>query len=130
MTTLSVVIPIYCEQESLPYLRERLTPVLRSLEARGLGWELILVDDGSTDATPAILRSMALEDRRIKVIRFVRNFGSHVALKTGFQFAAGDCAVNLAADLQEPPELILQMVDAWQEERPPVVAAVRKRSVG
>lgn len=129
-TTLSVVIPVYCEQESLPHLRARLTPVLRNLEDRGLGWELILVDDGSKDATPVILRSMALEDKRIKVIRFVRNFGSHVALKTGFEFAAGDCAVNLAADLQEPPELILQMIDLWQKEHCPVIAAVRKQVVG
>jgi glycosyltransferase involved in cell wall biosynthesis len=130
MATLSVVIPVYCEQESLPHLRERLAPVLRSLETRGLGWELILVDDGSTDATPSILRSMALEDKRIKVIRFARNFGSHPALKAGFEFASGDCAVNMAADLQEPPELILQMVDAWQREHCPVVAAARNQIVG
>ncbi|HYK87178.1 MAG TPA: glycosyltransferase family 2 protein [Acidobacteriota bacterium] len=130
MTTLSVVIPVYCEQESLPYLRERLAPVLRSLEGKGYAWELILVDDGSTDATPAMLRSMALEDRRLKVIRFARNFGSHAALKTGFDFASGDCAVNLASDLQEPPELILPMIDIWRDERYPVVAAVRKQIVG
>ncbi len=130
MTILSVVIPVYCEQESLPYLRERLSPVFRELEARGYSWELILVDDGSTDATPGILRTMALEDKRVKVIRFARNFGSHTALKAGFDFARGDCAVNLASDLQEPPELILPMIDAWKEESWPVVAAVRRQIVG
>ncbi len=130
MTTLSVVIPVYCEQESLPFLRERLIPVLRDLESSGCGWELILVDDGSTDGTAEILRNMAFEDRRIKVIRFARNFGSHAALKAGFDFATGDCAVNLASDLQEPPELILPMVSAWRTERWPVVAAVRKEIVG
>ncbi len=130
MPTLSVVIPVYCEQDSLPYLRERLTPVLQGLEAKGYTWELILVDDGSTDATPKMLRSMALEDKRVKVIRFARNFGSHAALKAGFDYAAGDCAVNMAADLQEPPELILQMIEAWKQDHSPVVVAVRNQIVG
>ena len=83
MKKISIVIPVYYEEEGLIYLRQRLWLVLSELEKKGFNWELILVDDGSKDKTPLILKSWANEDSRIKVVRFVRNFGSHVAIMTG-----------------------------------------------
>jgi dolichol-phosphate mannosyltransferase len=130
MKTVSVIIPVYGEQDALPHLRNRLTEVLKGIESRGYNWEIVFVDDGSTDATPDILQSMAQQDQRIKVICLVRNFGAHVAIKTGFEFASGDCVINIAADLQEPPELISEMLDSWDGDGFPVVAAVRKKLVG
>lgn len=130
MKIVSVVIPVYCEQEALPYISKRLGEILQEVAARGYNWEVIFVDDGSTDATATILQTMAQQDMRIRVISLVRNFGAHIAIKTGFEFASGDCVINIAADLQEPPELILEMLDAWDREGCPVIAAARKQLVG
>jgi len=130
MKTVSVIVPVYCEQDNLPHIKIRLLEVLKEVESKGYNWEIIFVDDGSTDDTPNILQSMAQQDKRIKVICLVRNFGAHVAIKTGFEFASGDCVINIAADLQEPPELILEMLSSWEHEGFPVVAAVRKKLVG
>jgi dolichol-phosphate mannosyltransferase len=103
-------------------LREKLAGPLAQLAARGYEWEIVFVDDASTDATPEVLKAMAA-DPRIKVIRFVRNFGSQAALMAGLAAARGDCAVLIAADLQEPPELVLRLVTAWEEGFRLVVAA-------
>jgi dolichol-phosphate mannosyltransferase len=130
LKTVSVIVPVYCEQDGLPHLEVRLKEVLKGIESKGYTWEIIFVDDGSTDDTPDILQSMAQQDKRIKVICLVRNFGAHVAIKTGFEFASGDCVINIAADLQEPPELILEMLSSWERGGFPVVAAVRKKLVG
>ena len=130
MKKISVVIPVYYEEDGLAYLKERLWPVLGELQKRGLDWEIVFIDDGSKDKTAFILKNWANEDNKIKVVRFVRNFGSHVAIKTGYRYATGDCAVNLCADLQEPPELMLQMVDAWQNEKADVILLKRLENKG
>jgi dolichol-phosphate mannosyltransferase len=125
---LSLVVPVYDEAENLLVLRERLASTLESLAARGFEHEIVFVDDASTDATPEILKELAA-DPRVKVIRFVRNFGSQAALMAGLAATKGDCAVLLAADLQEPPELLPRLLDAWEEGYRLVIAA-RENTTG
>jgi glycosyltransferase involved in cell wall biosynthesis len=119
---LSLVTPAYHEAENLPRLYER----LRALDWAGLGleWEWIVVDDHSQDRTPEVLRELAAGDPRVRWLRFSRNFGSHAACTAGLERAAGDAAVVLAADLQDPPETIPALVQKWREGAA-VVWAVR-----
>jgi dolichol-phosphate mannosyltransferase len=114
---------VYCESENLPVLRRELGATLETLAARGYDWEIVFVDDASTDATPDVLRAMAADDPRIKVIRLVRNFGSQAAIMAGLRAAGGDCAVLISADLQEPPATIVRLVEGWEEGYRLVVAA-------
>lgn len=107
---LSVVIPVLNEAQVVPLLLERLRDTLR-----GLAWEVIFVDDGSTDATPAILAREALRDERIKLLRFSRNFGHQAAVTAGLDFANGDAVVVMDADLQDPPELLLRMLSLFEQ---------------
>ena len=102
---LSVVIPVLNEAATLPLLLPRLRDVLRDQR-----WELIVVDDGSTDATAAILECAARSDERIKVLRFTRNFGHQAAVTAGLDFANGDAVIIMDADLQDPPELLPRML--------------------
>src|SRR5882672_4865530 len=105
---LSIVTPAFNEAENLPALYER----VRALDwaALGLDYELVVVDDHSSDATPAVLESLVVRDPRVKTLRFSRNFGSHAALTAGLEHATGAAAVVLAADLQDPPETIPALV--------------------
>lgn len=104
---LSIVIPVYNEAESLPILMERLGPVLDTLTC---GCELVFVNDGSTDGTDRMLAELTGADRRVRVLSFTRNFGHQAAITAGLDFADGDAAVVMDADLQDPPELIPEMV--------------------
>jgi dolichol-phosphate mannosyltransferase len=107
---LSVVIPVLNEAATLPLLLPRLRDVLRDQS-----WELIVVDDGSTDATPAILDREARNDHRIKFLRFTRNFGHQAAVTAGLDFANGDAVVVMDADLQDPPELLPRMLALFEQ---------------
>jgi dolichol-phosphate mannosyltransferase len=107
---ISAVIPIYNEAENLTELHAR---VAAALEATGRGWEILFVDDGSTDDSPRLIRELHAQDARIKVIHLSRNFGHQPAITAGVHFAAGRCVVLLDGDLQDPPELIPQLVDRW-----------------
>lgn len=110
---LSIVTPAFNEAENLPRLYER----IRSLDwaALGVDFELIVVDDHSTDGTSALLARLSAVDPRVKSIRFSRNFGSHAGCTAGLEHAAGFAAVVLAADLQDPPETIPHLLSAWRE---------------
>ncbi len=110
---LSIIVPIYFNAESLPILFERLLLVEQQLAAIEMGLELIFVDDGSGDASLDELLRIKKIRPDVKVIKLTRNFGAVHASKCGFQFVTGDCFMILAADLQDPPELILQMVERW-----------------
>lgn len=123
---LSVVTPAYNEAQSLPLLYERLCAVL---DGAGLDWEWIVIDDHSRDATPQVLRALVLKDARLRAYRFSRNFGSHMALRAGFDHARGDCVVALAGDLQDPPEVIPDLLAQWQSGMQ-VVWAVRGQRLG
>jgi len=109
--SLSVVVPVLNEERGLPPLIARLRPVLDSLD---LDWEVIFIDDGSTDATLATLRAIHAQDRRLKAISLSRNFGKEIAIAAGLRYARGDAAVLMDADLQHPPELIRDFVEHWR----------------
>ena len=107
---LSIVIPVLNEAESLPPLLARLREALRDVD-----WKIIFVDDGSTDATAALLEHAAMEDSRISMLRFSRNFGHQAAVTAGLDFANGDAVVVMDADLQDPPELLPRMLELFEQ---------------
>ena len=112
MKMISVVIPVYCEQEVIKECYARLT---KSLEIEGYKYELIFVNDGSTDNTLEILKSVAEEDKNVKVLSFSRNFGHQAAVTAGLRYSLGDAVVIIDADLQDPPECIKDMVKIWED---------------
>ena len=120
---LSVVIPMYFEEEVAQECYERLTHVMSAL----MPYELIFVNDGSTDRTLPILREIAAQDRHVRVISFSKNFGHQAAVTAGVKRARGDAMVIIDADLQDPPELIPDMVALWQEGNDVVYARRKKR---
>jgi polyisoprenyl-phosphate glycosyltransferase len=108
---LSVVVPGLNEERSIPALVESLLPVLDGLD---LDWEVIFVDDGSTDSTLAVLKALNARDPRFKAVSLSRNFGKEIAAAAGLTYATGDGAVLMDADLQHPPELINDFVRHWR----------------
>jgi polyisoprenyl-phosphate glycosyltransferase len=123
MTHLTIVIPVYYNEESLPGLFEELLALEKSLLEKGVDTQLIFVDDGSGDNSFQELLKIKQQRPDTRIIKLTRNFGAVHASKTGFQFVTGDCFLTLAADLQDPPDLILQMVERWQAGAKYVVAA-------
>lgn len=111
---LSIVVPVYFNAGSLPLLFERLQEVEKELVSTKMDLELIFVDDGSGDASLNELLRIKQQRPETKVVKLSRNFGAVHASKCGFQFVTGDCFMILAADLQDPPELIMQMVNKWR----------------
>ncbi len=107
---LSLVIPCFNEQEALRETSKRLAAVLEQAHTT---FEIIYVDDGSTDSTPDVLRELQAEDKRVRVIRFSRNFGHQVAITAGMEHAGGLAVVILDADLQDPPEVIPEFLAKW-----------------
>jgi dolichol-phosphate mannosyltransferase len=120
---LSVVVPLYNEQENLTELHLRLT---RSLAGLDVEYELILVDDGSRDATPEMLDEMAQSDPHVTVLHLSRNFGHQPAICAGLDFARGRGVILMDGDLQDPPEVLGRFVAAWRAGND-VVYAVRTR---
>jgi glycosyltransferase involved in cell wall biosynthesis len=123
-TLLSVVAPVYNEEELIERFVRRACAAVADYT-----FELLLVDDGSSDATPELLDRMAAEDPRVRVIHLSRNFGHQAALTAGLEHAVGDVVAMIDADLQDPPELIPTMVARW-EAGADVVYAVRKQRDG
>lgn len=109
---LSVIVPIYNEELVIPEMYRRMTAVL---EGSGEPYELILVNDGSRDGSLALLHALHVRDPRVKVLNFARNFGHQVAITAGMDYAQGDAVVVIDADLQDPPEVILEMLAKWRE---------------
>lgn len=121
--SLSVVIPVYNEQGNINVLLARLLPILTHYN-----YEVIFVDDGSTDQTVHSIGIHAAHNTRIKLIALTRNFGHQIALSAGYQYATGDAVVSIDADLQDPPEIISRLVKKWQEGYKIVYAKRRTRS--
>lgn len=110
---LSVVVPVFNNSESLPRLREELFKLADRLSPLGFDIELIFVDDGSSDNSFEVLRSLDFDFANLRLIQLVKNFGAVRASRTGVKFVSGDMFSILAADLQDPPELIFEMVKEW-----------------
>lgn len=122
---ISVVVPIFNEHENLPQLRRRL---VTSLESTGQLFEVIFVDDGSIDGSATLLGCFAKQDPRLKTVTLSRNFGHQPAVTAGVRFAAGSCVVLIDGDLQDPPEIIPELVRAWQDGAKVVVAERKSRA--
>ncbi len=122
----SLVIPIWNEQAVIPVLYERIVQVL---ESTAEPWELLFVNDGSTDRSLALLVTLQANDPRVKVLNFSRNFGHQIAITAGCDYAEGDAVIVMDADLQDPPEVLLRMIDRWREGYD-VAYAVRTKRVG
>ena len=110
--TYSIVVPVFNEAESLPELHRRLTTVMEKL---GEPWELILVNDGSSDASPTVMRDLAARDAHVRILRFARNFGHQIAVTAGLDASKGRAVIVIDADLQDPPEVIPDLVAKWKE---------------
>jgi dolichol-phosphate mannosyltransferase len=127
MTTLSVIIPVYYNEESLSPLYEKLVEVEQKLLDMDVSLELIFVDDGSRDGSLRELMKIKEARPATKVIKLAKNFGSVHASKTGFRFVSGDAFTILAADLQDPPELLLRMTEIWKSGAKYIICAREKR---
>jgi polyisoprenyl-phosphate glycosyltransferase len=110
--TYSIVVPIYNEEAVIPILLRRLDALLDSLDAPG---EAIFVDDGSDDAGAIVIEGKVRADRRYRLIKLSRNFGHQIAITTGLDRAAGRAVIVMDADLQDPPEVVLEMIGRWKE---------------
>ena len=122
-TELSVIIPLYNEHEIIKIMYARVTSTLVSL---GISYELVLIDDGSRDGTPKMIGRLAEEDPAVTAIFLSRNFGKEAALTAGLEHAAGNAVVIMDADMQDPPELIPDMLRAWKDGAD--VVCMRRRS--
>jgi len=110
--TYSLVVPIYNEEAVIPILLRRLDALLDSLDAPG---EAIFVDDGSEDTSAIVIEGKARADRRYRLVKLSRNFGHQVAITAGMDAAAGEAIVVMDADLQDPPEVVGEMIAKWKE---------------
>ncbi len=124
--TYSIIAPVYNEHESLPELYRRVSDVM---DRNGEPWELILVDDGSTDGSTEQILELARKDSKVRPIIFARNFGHQIAITAGWDYARGQAIVIIDADLQDPPEAILELARKWKEGYE-VVYAVRAEREG
>ncbi|MBE9181839.1 glycosyltransferase family 2 protein [Oculatella sp. LEGE 06141] len=120
----SVIVPIYNEEANLPELYSRLSAVLDSLDGTA---ELVFVNDGSRDRSLVLIRDLHQQDARVCYLSFARNFGHQIAVTAGLNFAQGRAVIIMDADLQDPPELIPQMVQQWQAGYQVVYAQRTKR---
>lgn len=120
---ISIVIPVYYNQDNLQPLYEDIKKKI--IEVIDYDYEIVMVNDGSKDNSYEVMKQLAKMDDHIKIVSLSRNFGSHAAILCGLEKCTGDCAIIKAADLQEPTELVLQMVDRWKQGNN-VVLAVRE----
>jgi dolichol-phosphate mannosyltransferase len=124
MVTYSIIVPAYNEEKSLRLFYDAVTPLFKSL---GEEYEIIFINDGSRDATREILRGLSDLDHCVKVCNFSRNFGQQAALLCGLERASGQAIIAMDADLQDPPEVALQMIAKWKEGYDVVHGKRRKR---
>lgn len=125
---ISIVVPVYFNQDNLKPLYADLS--VKLLNHDEYEWEIVMVNDGSKDDSYAVMKELAEKDKRIKIYSLSRNFGSHAAILCGLSKCTGDCAVVKAADLQEPTEMVLDMVDSWRKGNNVVLAVRKERQEG
>ena len=127
MKKISVVIPMYNEEEMAIECYERTSKVLKNME--NYNYELVIVNDGSKDNTLNILEGLSQKDNKLKIISFSRNFGHQAAVTAGLKETTGDAVIVIDADMQDPPELIIEMISLWKKGND-VVYAVRNKRKG
>ncbi len=125
MKKISVLIPCHNEEKSLPLLYPELVKLMDS--TTNYQWELMFVNDGSTDGTLELLRQLRQKDQRVNFVDLSRNFGKEAAMLAGFDYVTGDCMVIIDADLQDPPELIPEMIKWWEQGYEDVYAKRKTR---
>lgn len=121
----SILVPAYNEEEVLPLLYERLVNLMNSVP--NYDFEVLLVNDGSTDNTFSIMKDLRKKDKRFCYLNLSRNYGKEIAMIAGFDYIKGDCTVIIDADLQDPPELIPQMLNFWEQGYDDVYARRKTR---
>ena len=125
MKKISIIVPAYNEEESLPYLFERLNKLMDSIPQ--YEFEILFVNDGSKDKTYELIKEYREKDQRYCYVDFSRNFGKEIAMMAGLDYATGDCVIFIDADLQDPPELIPELIKYWEEGYDDVYARRRSR---
>jgi len=124
--TITIIAPIYNEFENIPELYRRIRQVM---ESTADAWELVMVDDGSSDGSGDLIRELAADEQRVRPVIFARNFGHQLAVTAGLDYSRGEAVVIIDADLQDPPEVILELIAKWREGYE-VVYAVRSEREG
>ena len=122
--TYTIIAPIYNEVENIPVLYARVSEVM---EQTGEPWEIVMVDDGSSDGSTAIILDLESRNENVKPVIFARNFGHQIAVTAGLDYSKGDAVVIIDADLQDPPEVILDLIQKWKEGYEVVYATRSKR---
>ena len=125
MKKVTIIVPAYNEEESLPFLYERLEKLMN--ENTNYEFEILFVNDGSKDKTIDLIKEYREKDNRINYVDFARNFGKEIAMIAGLDYATGDCVIFIDADLQDPPELIPELIKYWEEGYDDVYAQRRSR---
>lgn len=126
MKKITIIIPAYNEEESLPYLYERLEKLMDS--NKNYEFEILFVNDGSKDKTIELIKQYSEKDKRISYVDFSRNFGKEIAMMAGLDYAKGDAVIFMDADLQDPPELIPELIKYWEEGYDDVYAKRKSRA--
>ena len=125
MKKITILVPAYNEEESLPLLYERVSKIMN--EMKNYEFELLFVNDGSKDNTLNEIKKLREQDKRVSYVDFSRNFGKEIGMIAGLDYATGDCVIIMDADLQDPPELIPQMVELWEQWYDDVYAQRKSR---
>lgn len=125
MKKITIIVPAYNEEESLPFLYERLTKLIDNI--KNYKFEVLFVNDGSKDKTLEIIKEIRQKDKRYCYVNLSRNFGKEVAMMAGLDYAKGDAVIFIDADLQDPPELIPELIKYWEEGYDDVYAKRKSR---
>ena len=125
MKKITIIVPAYNEEESLPFLYERLEKLMNDI--KNYEFEILFVNDGSKDKTIQLIKEMRAKDSRICYVDFSRNFGKEIAMLAGLDYATGDCVIFMDADLQDPPELIPELIKYWEQGYDDVYARRKSR---
>ncbi len=126
MKKISIIVPAYNEEESLPFLYERLEKLMDSI--KNYEFEILFINDGSKDNTLNLIKEYREKDKRISYVDFSRNFGKEIGMIAGLDYATGDAVIFMDADLQDPPELIPEMIKYWEEGYDDVYAQRKTRA--
>lgn len=125
MKKISIIVPAYNEEESIPYLEKRLVALMDNM--KNYEFEVLFVNDGSKDKTLELIKELRKRDNRFCYVNFSRNFGKEVAMIAGLDYATGDAVILIDADLQDPPELIPELVKYWEQGYDDVYAKRKSR---